>query len=67
MGYERPLGVGRASAALPWFSDAGLLSDGERVIDLDTAVSERALYLGATKEQLDRAKFPRSPGNSAWP
>ena len=47
--------------ALPQCSDVDLFGDGERVIDLDAKVSDRALYLGVAKEQLHRAKVPGSP------
>ena len=49
-------------AALPQCSYVDLFGDGERVVDLDAEVSDRALYLGVAKEQLDRAKVPRFAG-----
>jgi hypothetical protein len=60
-GYERPSGVGRALTALPRFSDVDLLGDGERVVDLNTEIPDRALHLGVPKEQLSRAEVPGSP------
>ena len=50
--------------ALPRCSDLNLLGNGERVIDLDAEVPDRALYLGVAKEQLNRAKVPPSTVDS---
>jgi len=44
--------------ALPRCSDVDLLGDGERVVNLDAAVPDRALHLGVAKEQLNRPEFP---------
>ena len=49
--------------ALPQWSDVDLLCDGERIINLDPEVPDRALHFGVPKEHLDRAKVPRSPVN----
>jgi hypothetical protein len=47
--------------ALPRPSDVDLLGDGERVIDLEAKVPDRALHLGMAEEQLNRAEVPGSP------
>ena len=47
--------------ALPRPSDIDLLSDGERVIDLDAKVPDRALHLGMAEEQLNHAEVSGSP------
>ena len=54
-GYERPIGGGQSVTALPRCSDVDPLGYGDRVIDLDAKVSDRALHLGMAKEQLNRA------------
>jgi hypothetical protein len=43
LGYERPIWGGQSVAALPQFSDVDLFGDGERVVDLDAEVPDRAL------------------------
>ena len=45
-------------AALPRCSDVYLLGDGERIVNLDAEVPDRALHLGAAKEQLNRTEVP---------
>jgi hypothetical protein len=47
--------------ALPRCSDVDLLCDGERVIDLDAKISDRALHLGVPEEQLNRPKIAGTP------
>ena len=42
-------------AAVPRCSDVDLFGNGERVVNLDAEVSDRALYLGVPKEPLNRA------------
>jgi hypothetical protein len=64
VGYERPIKGGQSVTALPQYSDVDLFGDGERVIDLDAEVPDRALYLGVAKEQLHRAKVPPSTVDS---
>jgi hypothetical protein len=52
---------GQSVTALPLRSDVNLLGDGERVIDLDAEVPDRALDLGMAKEQLNRPKIAGTP------
>jgi hypothetical protein len=47
--------------ALPRSSDVDLLGDGERIIDLDAEVSDRALHLGVPEEELNCPEVPDSP------
>jgi hypothetical protein len=61
VGYERPIWDGQSVAALPQCSDVDLFGDGERVVDLDAEVSDRALHLSVAEEQLYRAKVPGAP------
>jgi hypothetical protein len=46
VGYERPIGGGQSATALPRCSDVDLLGDGERFINLDAEVPDRALHFG---------------------
>ena len=43
------MGGGQSVTALPRYSDVDLLGDGERIIDLDAEVPDRALDLGVAK------------------
>ena len=62
-GYERLIRGGQSVTALPRCSDVDLLGNGERVIDLDAKISDRALHFGVPKEELNRAEVPGSPMN----
>jgi len=44
-------------SALPHFSDIDLLGYGERVINLDTEIANRALNLRVAKQELNRTKI----------
>ena len=57
-GYERPIGGGQSVTALPRCSDVNLLGDGERIVDFDAEIPDRALHLGVAKEQLNRPEIP---------
>ena len=44
-------------SALPHFSAVDLLGYGERVINLDSEIADRALNLRVAKQELNRAKI----------
>ena len=46
-------------SALPRFSDIDLLGYGERVIDLDSEIADRALDLRVAQQELNRAQISR--------
>lgn len=46
-------------SALPRFSDIDLLGYGERVIDLDSEIADRALDLRVAQQELNRPKISR--------
>jgi hypothetical protein len=64
-GYERPIKGGQSVTALPRCSDVDLLGDGERVVNLDAEVPDRALHLGVAKEPLNRPELPGPPVNQS--
>jgi hypothetical protein len=43
--------------ALPRCSDVNPLGDGERIVDLDAEIPDRAFHLGVAKEQLNRPEI----------
>jgi hypothetical protein len=45
-------------SALPHFSDVDLLGYGERVINLDSEIANRALDLPVAKQELNGSKIP---------
>jgi hypothetical protein len=45
-------------SALPHFSDVDLLGYGERVINLDSEIADRALDLRVAYQKLNRSKIP---------
>jgi hypothetical protein len=47
--------------ALPGSSDVDLLGDGERIIELDAEVPDRALHLGVPEEELNCPEISGSP------
>jgi len=51
----------RPPPVLKWFSDFGLLRHLQRIIDLDAEVSDRALQLGMTEQQVNRPEILGSP------
>ena len=46
-------------SALPFFSDVDLLRYGERIIDLDSEISDRTFQLRVAKQKLDRSEVAR--------
>ncbi len=50
-------------SAPPPCSDINLFGDSECIIDLDTKVSDGALQLCVTQEQLHRSQIPRTTIN----
>ncbi len=56
--YLRQIGEGQNASALPQFSNVNLLGNCKRVIDLDTEISDGALDLRVTQQQLNSAKVP---------
>ena len=54
-------------SALPHFSDIDLLGYGERVINLDSEIADRALDLRVAQQELNRAEISRFSYRSALP
>ena len=52
-------------AALPRCSDVDLLGNGERIVDFDAEIPDRALHFSVAKEKLNRAEVPGSPVNQS--
>jgi hypothetical protein len=52
---------GQRATALPQCSDVDLLGDGQRIVDLDTKVSDRTLHLGVPEQQLNRPEVASTP------
>jgi hypothetical protein len=53
------VGYGPPVAGGPYGSDFDGFGDGQRVFDLDTEISDRAIHLGMSQEELHRSQIAR--------
>jgi hypothetical protein len=59
-GTKRKSGGGRASSALPQFSDINLFGNREGIVYFDAQIPDGAFNLGMTEKKLNGAKIARA-------